>query len=66
MTDEGEVIASSNGISSWEVNSLMSWLKGNQEAREFGMKYSGEDVVAYDCMKRSISFVEGHFELPLL
>ena len=66
VTDEGEVITSSNGMSSWEVDSLMSWLKSNQKAREFGMKYSAEDVVAYDCMKRSISFVEGHFELPLL
>ena len=66
VTEEGDIIPSSNGISCWDVDNLMSWLKSNQEAREFGMKYSAEDVVAYECMQRSISFVEGHFELPLL
>ena len=66
VTEEGDIIPSSNGISCWDVDNLMSWLKSNQEAREFGMKYSAEDVVAYECMQRSISFVEGRFELPLL
>ena len=66
VTDEGETINPSPCINSWDVDSLMSWLKSNQEAREFGMKYSAEDVVAYDRMERSISFDEGHFELPLL
>ena len=48
-----------------DVEKLMSWVSMNKEASEFGMKYSKEDVVAYDLMKRNISYVNGHYELPL-
>ena len=44
----------------------MNWIKSNQEAQDFGIKYSAEDVVAYDCMNSNIAFKDGHFELPLL
>ena len=37
----------------------------NKEVSEFGMKYSREDVVTYDFMKRNIDNVEGHYKLPL-
>ena len=47
------------------VEKLMSWAQMNKEVSEFGMKYSREDVVAYDLMKRNINYVEGHYELPL-
>ena len=66
VTEEGEVISPSRGISTLDVDNLMHWLKSNQEAQDFGLKYSAEDVVAYDCMNRNISFKDGHFELPLL
>ena len=33
---------------------------------EFGLKYSREDVLAYDLMTNSVRLVNGHFELPLL
>ena len=44
---------------------LMSWVSINKEASESGMKYSREDVVTYDFIKRNISYVNGHYELPL-
>ena len=66
VTEEGEVISPSSGISALDVDNLMNWIKSNQEAQNFGIKYSAEDVVAYDCMNSNIAFKDGHFELPLL
>ena len=56
------MVAPSCRISRVDVNNLMSWLKSNPEACEFGTKFSVEDV-AYDRMTKT--FVDGHFELPL-
>ena len=57
------MVAPSCRIRRVDVNNLMSWLKSNPEACEFGTKFSVEDVVAYDRMTKT--FVDGHFELPL-
>ena len=66
VTEEGELILPSEGLDAADIDSLMSWLKTNREVREFGSKYSAEDVVAYDCMSNSIVHKDGHYQLPLL
>ena len=66
VTEEGELISPSEGLDAADIDSLMSWLKTNREVREFGSKYSAEDVVAYDCMSKSIVHKDGHYQLPLL
>ena len=53
VTEEDEVIFPSRGVSTLHVDNLMHWFKKNQEAQNFGVKYSAEDVVAYDCMNRN-------------
>lgn len=67
INDKGEVWnhSSSMDVDLLDVEKLMSWVHTNNEASEFGMKYSREDVVAYDFMKRNVSYVNGHYELPL-
>ena len=67
INDKGEVWNHSRlmHIDLLDVEKLMSWVSMNKEASEFGMKYSKEDVVAYDLMKRNISYGNGHYELPL-
>ena len=67
INDKGEAWNRSRSmdIDLLDVEKLMSWVSMNKKASEFGMKYSKEDVVAYDLMKRNISNVNGHYELPL-
>ena len=67
INDKGEVwnCSRSMDIDLLDVEKLMSWISMNKEVAEFGMKYSREDVVAYDFMKRNVKFVNGHYELPL-
>ena len=48
-----------------DMENLLTWLQSHKEASEFGMKYSGEDVMAYDFMERNIEFVDGHYQMPL-
>nr|CAB3263157.1 uncharacterized protein LOC104265735 [Phallusia mammillata] len=43
----------------------MQWLRSHEEVSNFGMKYSREDVVAYDMMTRLVERVNGHYQLPL-
>ena len=66
VTEDGEVFPSPFDFDAINVEDLMHWLKPNREMMEFGLKYSREDVVAYDVMSRSVSHVDGHFQLPLL
>ena len=67
VNDKGDVWNNPSTIDTdlMNVEKLMSWAQMNKEVSEFGMKYSREDVVAYDFMKRNIDYVEGHYELPL-
>ena len=48
-----------------DMENLLTWLQSHKEVSEFGMKYSREDVMAYDFMKRNIEFVDGHYQMPL-
>ena len=66
VTNEGDVFPSPFEFDCTSVNDLMHWLKSNRELMEFGLKYSREDVLAYDLMTKSVRLVNGHFELPLL
>ena len=66
VTDEGEVYDPSVGLGAADVENLMSWLRSNVQVQQFGMRYSAEDVVAYDLMNKSVAREEGHFRLPLL
>ena len=66
VTDDGEVFPSPFEFDTTNIDELMHWLKSNRELMEFGMKYSREDVVAYDLLARSVCQVDGHFQLPLL
>ena len=66
VTDEGEVYGPSVGLGAADVENLMSWLRSNVQVQQFGMRYSAEDVVAYDLMNKSVAREEGHFRLPLL
>ena len=67
INDKGEVWNHSRSmdIDLLDVEKLMSWVSMNKEASEFGMKYSREDIVAYDFIKQNISYVNGYYELPL-
>ena len=66
VTEEGELISPSEGLDAADIDSLMSWLKTNREVCKFGSKYSSEDVVAYDCISKSIVHKDGHHQLSLL
>ena len=33
---------------------------------EFGLKFSAEDIISYDIMKKCVEHLDGHYELPLL
>ena len=66
VTDDGEVFPSPFEFDTTNIDELRHWLKSNRELMEFGMKYSREDVVAYDLLARSVCQVDGHFQLPLL
>ena len=66
VTDDGEVFPSPFDFDTTNVDELMQWLKSNRELKEFGLKYSREDTVAYDLMSRSVCQVDGHYQLPLL
>ena len=66
MTYEGDVYCPSRGIGAADVENLMSWLRSNVQVQQFGMRYSAEDVVAYDLMNKACTQVEGHFQLPFL
>ena len=48
-----------------DMENLLTWLQSHKEASEFGMKYSREDVMAYDFMERNIEFIDGHYQMPL-
>ena len=65
VTEEGE-LSPSEELDAADIDSLMSWLKTNREVREFESKYYAEDVVAYDCMSKSIVHKNGHYQIPLL
>ena len=66
VTEEGELISSSEGLDAADIDSLKSWLKTNCEVCKFGSKYSAENVVANDCMSKSIVHKDGHHQLSLL
>ena len=66
MTDEGDVYCPSRGIGAADVENLMTWLRSNVQVQQFDMRYSAEDVVAYDLMNKACTQVKGHFQLPLL
>ena len=55
----------STDIDLLDVEKLMLWVSMNKKTLEFGIKYSRKDVVAYDFMKRNISYVNRHYELSL-
>ena len=65
ITGDGDIYPLKGGLDCSDVENLMAWLKTHQEVQEFGLRYSAEDVVAYDFMKRSIAHKEGHYVLPL-
>ena len=48
-----------------DMENLLTWLQSHKEESEFGMKYSREDVMAYDFMERNIEFIDGHYQMPL-
>ena len=66
MVTDDEVFSSPFDFDTTNVDELMQWLKSNRELMEFGLKYSREDTVAYNLMSRSVSQVDGHYQLPLL
>ena len=66
ITEDGEISPSDKGLEASDVDSLLSWLRSNAEVQEFGMRYSLEDVVSYELMNKSIKYIDGHFQLPLL
>ena len=66
VTNEGDVFPSPFDFDCASVNDLMHWLKSNCELMEFGLKYSRENVLAYDLMTKFVRLFNGHFELPLL
>ena len=65
VTEEGKLISPSEGLDTANINSLMLWLKTNREVCKFGSEYSAEDVVAYDCISKSVIHKDGHYQLPL-
>lgn len=66
VTEEGQIFNPASGLDIADVSNLMSWLQTNEEIREFGLKYSAEDVIAYDLMRKNVRYDSGHYELPLL
>ena len=65
ISGDGDIYPPKGGLDCSDVENLMAWLKANQEVQEFGLRYSAEDVVAYDFMKKSIAHKDGHYVLPL-
>ena len=65
ISSDGDIYSPKGGLDCSDVENLMAWLKANQEVQEFGLRYSAEDVVAYDFMKKSIAHKSGHYVLPL-
>ena len=67
VTEEEDLISPTKGLVVANIYSLMSWFKTNREARKFGLKnHSAKNVVAYDCISKSIIFKNGDYQLPLL
>ena len=66
VTEDGEVFSSPFDFDATNVEDLMHWCKSNCKMMEFRLKDSREDVGAYDIMSRSVSPVDGQFQLPLL
>ena len=65
LTDEGEMFSANFDPNLYEKEGFMKFLRDHQEMLEFGLKYSMEDLIAYDMMVRNLDHVEGHYQLPL-
>ena len=66
VIEEGDIFPSKTSDYCEDVDALMQWLQTNKEIKEFGIKYSREDIVAYDCMMKNVKLIDGHYQLPLL
>jgi len=66
LTDEGETFSLKSDPDLYDKEGLMKLLRDHHEMLEFGLKYAMEDPIAYDMMVRNLSYVDGHYQLPLL
>ena len=65
VSDEGETYPMRSGDLG-DVESFLQWIQTHREAMKFELKFSAEDVIAYDLMQKRVEHKDGHYQLPLL